>query len=153
MNQDNNNKKTLWKTNLEDFFHNYFIGISHLECSEDNCPLVEHWDYIEEKNSKKGLCALYKITDDNFLVVDATVGNTNDLGTYEDIELILPSGTKRRTEPKEQEKPNIQVSGTLLNTKAKEKEIYLKEHEFVLFFNNKTHSPNLNGVDDYLEEL
>lgn len=139
---------------MEDFFHNYFIGISHLSCTKENCPLVTNWDYIEEKNSKKGLCALYKITDTNFLTVDAKIGNTNDLGTYENIELTLPSGVKRKTEPKwENKKTNIQVSGTLPNKKSKDKEIFLKDDEFVLFFNNKSHSANLQGANDYLENI
>jgi hypothetical protein len=98
--------------------------------------------------------------------VDATIDNTNDLGTFENIELTLPSKTKRRTEPKELGKSaNIQVSGTLPNKKGKElntvalqskdreKEIFLKDDEFVLFFNNKTHSANLQGSEDYLNEI
>ncbi|WNE40737.1 MAG: hypothetical protein mread185_000194 [Mycoplasmataceae bacterium] len=154
MTETKKDTKSTWKNNMEDFFHNYFVGISHLECSNQDCPLVENWDNIEEKNSKKGLCALYKITDDNFLVVHAKIGNTNDLGTYENIEIVLPSGVKRKTEPKEISKStNIQTSGTLPNKKTEEKEIFLKDNEFVLFFNNQTHSPNLIGSEDYLNEI
>ncbi|WNE40361.1 MAG: hypothetical protein GBAus27B_000428 [Mycoplasmataceae bacterium] len=154
MTETKKDTKLTWKNNLEDFFHNYFIGISHLECSNQDCPLVANWDEIEAKNSKQGLCALYKITNDNFLVVDAKIGNTNDLGTYENIELTLPSGVKRRTEFKEINKSvNIQTSGNLLSKNKQEKEIFLKDNEFVLFFNNQTHSPNLKGAEDYFNEI
>jgi beta-galactosidase beta subunit len=86
--------------------------------------------------------------------VDVTIDNTNDLGTFENIELTLPSKTKRRTEPKELGKSaNIQVSGTLPNKKQPEREIFLKDKEFVLFFNNQSHSANLQGADDYLENI
>lgn len=153
MNDKKNEPKETWKANIENFFHNYFIGISHLECTEEECPIVENWDEIESKNSKKGLGALYKITNDNFLVVDATVGNTNDLGTYENIEITLPSKTVRKVKPKEEElskNKKILVSGV---EPKKDKEPYLKEEEFALFFNNSSHSPNLDGIDDYLNDL
>lgn len=147
-------KKDTWKENITNFFHNYFVGISHLECSEENCPIVDNWDQIEEKLSKKGLCALYKITPNNFLVVEARVGNSTDLGTYENIELTLPSGTVRKIQPQAPElnpAKKVLISGS--EPKEKNQEVYLKDNEYVLFFNNNSHSPNLQGIEDYLEEM
>lgn len=168
MTDTKNSKKETWKNNFLEFFHNNFIGISHLECQiegkvNEDCPIVDNWDEIEEKkNSKKGLCALYKITDKNFLVVDATVGNDTDLGTQENIEITLPSKAKRKTEPKEPkvepkkgflaQLKKIWTSGTEPK-ESKNKEPWLKDNEFVLFFNNKARSPNLNGIADYLDDL
>ena len=146
-------KKDTWKANIENFFHNYFIGISHLQCSNADCPIVENWDSIEEKNSKKGKCALYKITGDNFQVVDATVGNTTDLGTFENIEITLPSGNTRKTKPKKENQNKKAILESGYNPKSENKEPWLKEEEYVLFFNNASRSPNLNGIADYLEDL
>ena len=54
-------QKDFWKAQMLEFFHNYFIGISNLECSEDNCPLVSDkialesihnlLNYIQQSNS------------------------------------------------------------------------------------------------------
>ena len=65
-----------------------------------------------------------------------------------------------RTKPKnleEQKVFNLQTSGQLPRTrKAGEKEpkeIFLKEEEIVLLFNNQKHEANLAGIEDYLEEM
>lgn len=151
MTDTKNDSKTTWKENLENFFHNYFIGISHLECSKEDCPIVDNWDEIEEKNSKKGLCALYKVGS-NYLVVDAKVGNDTDAGTYENIEITLPSKTIRRTKPNEEiQKNKVLESG--YNSQKEKQTPWLKDNEYVLFFNNKARKPNLNGIDDYLEDM
>lgn len=74
----------------------------------------------------------------------------------------MPSKAKRRTEPKE---PKVETKKGFLaqlkkiltsgiEPKDKEnKEPWLKDNEFVLFFNNKARSPNLNGINDYLDDL
>ena len=72
MNNKKPSQKDLWKAQILEFFHNYFIGISNLECSEKNCPLVENWNQLEEKNSKKGKSALYKVSKGKFLALDLT---------------------------------------------------------------------------------
>lgn len=150
-----NKQKTLWKTNLETFFHNYFIGISNLECTNQECPIKDNWDAIEKKLSKKGLCALYKISVDNFLVVDTSIGNETDAGTYENIEIKFKSGAIRKTKPTNLSgKSTVLPSGT--NPKKRNEihsQIYLKSDEFILFFNNSSHSANLLGIEDYLEEM
>lgn len=159
-------QKDLWKANLLEFFHNYFIGISHLECSNErstdslqskglkNCPIVDNWDEIEEKLSKKGLCALYEVGK-SYLVVDAKVGNDTDAGTYENIAITLPSGNIRKVKPKV-EKLNQDKKVLVLHSgynPKESKELWLKEEEFILFFNNQNRTPNLNGIEDYLEEM
>lgn len=57
-------KKDTWKTNFLEFFHNNFIGISHLECQiegeiNEDCPIVDNWDEIEEKKTVKKVFVLY----------------------------------------------------------------------------------------------
>jgi hypothetical protein len=36
------NQKNSWQNNLLEYLHNCFIGISHLACTEEECPLVEN---------------------------------------------------------------------------------------------------------------
>jgi hypothetical protein len=87
-------------------------------------------------------------------VVDATVGNDTDAGTYENIEITLPSKTTRKTNPgKETPNKGKKVLDSGYNSQEKEHLPWLKEKEYVLFFNNKARKPNLNGIDDYLEDM
>ena len=139
-------QKATWKEGFSEFFHNYFIGISNLTCSEEYCPLVLNWDEIEEKNSKKGKCAFYQVSkkDNKFLVVDLISNEENDLGTVENIEVQFKSGKKQRTKPKDYIEPKD----------PKNKEIFLNPQELVLFSNNLSHTPNLKGIEEgYLEEM
>ncbi|KLL04016.1 MAG: hypothetical protein MRERV_29c019, partial [Mycoplasmataceae bacterium RV_VA103A] len=139
-------QKDLWQAQILEFFHNYFIGISNLECSEENCPLVYHWNDIEKKQSKKGKCALYLVSkkDNKWVVVDLIKYEENDLGEYENIEIQFKSGKKQRTKPKDYVEPKDPTK----------KEIFLKPEEFILFFNNSTKTPNLLDAETiYLEDL
>jgi len=90
---------------------------------------------------------------DNYLIVDASVGNSTDLGTYENIEITLPSGTIRKVKPKESELSKNQKILTSGSEPKEKQKPYLKDNEYVLFLNNYTHSANLNGIDDYLADL
>ena len=73
------NQKALWKATLLEFLHNCHIGISHLECTNPNCPLVLNWGGLERKNSKAGKGALVKITKDKFLPVNIQAYELNGL--------------------------------------------------------------------------
>ena len=72
-------QKDLWKAQLLEFLHNCHIGISHLECTEANCPLVLNWGHLERKNSKQGKGALVKITREKFLTVELLYYELNGL--------------------------------------------------------------------------
>ncbi|KLL03474.1 MAG: hypothetical protein MRERV_40c011 [Mycoplasmataceae bacterium RV_VA103A] len=143
----NNNKPTqkdLWKAQILEYLHNCFIGISHLSCSNPDCPLVYNWGEIEKKQSKKGKCAFYKISQDKWVVVDLIKYEENDLGTYENIEIQFKSGKIQRTKPKDYKEPK----------EKEKKEIFLKDEEIILFFNNSAKRPNLEDAETiYLEDL
>jgi hypothetical protein len=143
-------QKDLWKANLLEFLHNCLIGISHLECTNPNCPLVLNWGPLERKNSKKGKSALVKITKDKFLTVDITSYELN--GLEEPINLTIQYRDGKEA---------------LVRTKAEQEELtknftqeekaqlsFLKPSEIVCFFNNPTHRPNLEGAEEiYLNDL
>ena len=85
-----------------------------------------------------------KITKDKFLVVDLVKYEENDLGTYENIEISFKSGKTQRIRPKDYKEP----------TEKEKKEIFLKEEEIILFFNNPSHTPNLQDAETiYLDDL
>jgi len=157
----NNNKKPtqkdLWKNQQLEYLHNCFIGISNLTCSNPDCPLVYSWGDIEKKQSKKGKVAFYKVSEGKWVVVDLEKWEENDLGGYSDIEIVFKSGKTQRTKPTNQEvKEKLQVlhSGTLPNETQPKKEIFLKEEEIILFFNNSSKTPNLLDAETiYLEDL
>ncbi|RPB18017.1 hypothetical protein L211DRAFT_883842 [Terfezia boudieri ATCC MYA-4762] len=67
--------------------------------------MVDNWDRIEEKLSKRGLCALVKITQDIFLVTEITDFKVNGLEELTEVTIEFRDGEKRlvRTE-KEKEK-------------------------------------------------
>jgi hypothetical protein len=139
-------QKTLWKARLLEFFHQYFIGISNLTCSEPTCPLVLNWGALESKNSKKGYSALYLISQKNkqWIPVDLIGYEENDLGTFDSVEIMLKSGKTYRMKPWDYKEP----------TEPEKREIFLKDSEVVLFFNNSTHRPNLEEAEEiYLEDL
>ncbi|CAG8782761.1 13428_t:CDS:1 [Racocetra fulgida] len=144
--QEKNPHKDLWKALILEFCHNYFIGISHLSCSEENCPLVLHWDDLEEKNSKKGKSTLLQVSkkEPKFLVVDLMENDENDWGEMEKLVIRYKSGRTQRTKPHDYQEPQ----------NPEKKEIFLNPAELVCFFNNPTHAPNLVGAEDiYLEWL
>lgn len=150
-----NNQKTPWKALVLEHLHNCFIGISQLTCSEEDCPLTENWDNIEEKLSKKGQAVFYQVSkkDSKFLVLDLQDNPVeNDLGELENITIQFRSGKTQRVKPKETEKPNLQTSG--YQAKEEVKEIFLNPAELVCFFNNPSHTPNLQGAEEiYLNDL
>jgi hypothetical protein len=139
--------KGLWKATQLEYLHNCFIGISHLTCSQENCPLVLNWGEIEKKQSKRGKCALYQIVEEQWVVVDLTKYEENDLGTYDNLEIQFKSGKTQRTKPKHYEEPEPttpELPSWMKKTyhiapsqpvEPKPKEIFLKEEEVVLFFN------------------
>lgn len=150
-------QKDLWKAQQLEYLHNCFIGISHLTCSNDNCPLVYHWGEIEKKQSKKGKCAFYLVSqkENKWIVVDLEKYEENDLGGYDNIEIKFKSGKTQRTKPTNQEQQKQQqvlTSGG--EEKETKKEIFLKEEEIILFFNNSTKTPNLLDAETiYLNDL
>jgi hypothetical protein len=148
-------QKDLWKANLLEFLHNCLIGISHLECSEENCPLVLNWGGLEKKNSHQGKSALVKITSNYFAVVDLIAYQESDLGTYSDLEVKFKSGKTQRTKPTyENPQAEIKVSGTVPGKVEPAEEIFLKEAEVVCFFNNPERQADLEGAEEiYLEDL
>ena len=149
MNNKKPTQKDLWKGQMLEFFHQYFIGISNLTCSEEICPLVLNWGSLERKNSRKGKAGLYLISqkDKQWITVDLIGYQENDLGTYSEVEIMLKSGKTYRMRPEEYE--------PLKDLEGKEiREIFLKDSEVVLFFNNSTKRPNLEDAESiYLEDL
>jgi len=146
MNQKKPTQKDLWKAQILEFFHQYFIGISNIECSEEYCPLVDNWNDLEKKQTKKGQAALYLIskTDNKWIPVNLINYEENDLGEYSNLEIQLKSGKTYRTKPDNYVKPE----------NPEKKEIFLKPEEVILFFNNSTHTPNLLDAETiYLEDL
>jgi len=152
-------QKDLWKAQQLEYLHNCFIGISNLTCSNDNCPLVYHWGDIEKKQSKKGKAAFYLVskTENKWVVVDLEKWEENDLGGFDNIEIKFKSSKTQRTKPTEElkEQPEqVLSSGTLPNKDKPKKEIFLKEEEIVLFFNNSNKTPNLLDAEEiYLNDL
>jgi hypothetical protein len=136
-----------------EFLHQYFIGISKLTCSKDNCPLVLNWGTLESKNSYQGKSALVKITAKDFAPVDLIAYQENDLGGYSDIEVKFKSGKGQRTKPSYEEPEEAKVSGYDHQPKPP-KEIFLKDSEVVLFFNNSSKTANLEEAESiYLNDL
>ena len=152
-------QKALWKANLLEFLHNCLIGISHLECTNPNCPLVLNWGGLERKNSKKGYSALVKVTPDKFLVVDILTYELNGLEEPVNLTIKYRDGQEAlvRTQEQIEELASNLDPKQNLETNLKE----LKEHfsfmdpsEVVCFFNNPTHRPNLEDAEAiYLEDL
>ena len=151
-----NNQKTLWKTQMLEFLHQYFIGISNLTCTEPICPLVLNWGDLEKKQSQQGKAALYLISkkDKQWITVDLIAYEENDLGGYSEVEIKLRSGTTRRTKPTEYELPaEAKVSGYTHQAQPS-KEIFLKPEEIILFFNNSNKTANLEDAEEiYLNDL
>ncbi|CAG8581668.1 4558_t:CDS:2 [Racocetra fulgida] len=78
------------------------------------------------------------------IVVDLIKYEENDLGEYENIEIQFKSGKILRTRPKDY----------VESVKPEKKEIFLKDEEITLFFNNSTKTPNLLDAETiYLEDL
>jgi hypothetical protein len=104
---------------------------------------------LERKNSKKGYSALYLISqkDKQWIAVDLIGYEENDLGTFDGVEIQLKSGKTYRMRPEEYE--------PLKDLEGKEiREIFLKDSEIVLFFNNSTKRPNLEEAEEiYLNDL
>ena len=160
-------QQSLWKAQMLEFLHQYFIGISQITCSEEICPLVLNWGDLEKKQSKQGKAALYLISrkDKQWIPVDLIAYQENDLGTYSDIEILFRSGKTMRMKPYEIPEP-VKVSGPSPNepkpkerslgsfSQEKVREIFLKPEEIILFFNNSTHRPNLEEAETiYLNDL
>lgn len=82
--------------------------------------------------------------DNKWVVVDLIKYEENDLGTYENIEIQFKSGKISRTRPKDYVEPK----------EKEKKEIFLKDEEIILFFNNSTKTSNLLDAETiYLEDL
>jgi len=149
--------QALWKAQILEYLHNCLIGISHLACTEADCPLVYNWNELETKLSKKGKCAFYKITGDNWVVVDLIKYETNDLGTYENIEIQFKSGKVMKTKPKNLEpvkETTIKESGHNPKKGKETEEIFLKKEEIILFFNNYSRTANLKDAETiYLDNI
>ena len=157
-------QKDLWTNQMLEFLHQYFIGISNLTCTETICPLMLNWGDLESKNSKKGKAALYLISHKQWITTDLIAYEENDLGGYSDIEILFRSGKTMRTKP-EYEAEQVKVSGYTHKPKPKERslgsfspekvrEIFLKDSEVVLFFNNSAKTANLEEAEEiYLNEL
>ncbi|KLL03333.1 MAG: hypothetical protein MRECE_19c015 [Mycoplasmataceae bacterium CE_OT135] len=143
-------QKDLWKANILEFFHNCLIGISHLECSNPNCPLVLHWGNLERKNSKKGYSALVKLTKDKFLTVDILTYELNGLEEPINLTIQYRDGKEAMVRTKDQ----ITELTKNLTQEEKSQLSFLDPSEIVCFFNNPSHRPNLEGAEEiYLEDL
>ena len=157
MNDTKTTPQALWKAQVLEYLHNCLIGISHLACSQENCPLVYNWNELETKLSKKGKCVFYKITANHWIVVDLIKYETNDLGTYENIEIQFKSGKVMKTKPKNLEpvkETTIKESGYNPKKGKETEEIFLKEEEIILFFNNQAHTANLKDAETiYLNNI
>jgi hypothetical protein len=70
------------------------------------------------------------------------------------VEIEFRSGKTMRMKPSYELPEPVKVSGTLPGTHKKPKEIFLKEEEIILFFNNSAKSPNLEEAEEiYLNDL
>ena len=148
-------QQQLWTNQMLEFLHQYFIGISNLTCTEEICPLVLNWGDLEKKNSQQGKAALYLISqkDKQWITADLISYEENDLGGYSEVEIKLRSGTTRRMKPSYDLPEPVKVSGYSHKPKPP-REIYLKNEEVVLFFNNSSKSPNLEDAQEiYLNDL
>jgi hypothetical protein len=148
------NKKETWKANLLEFFHNYFIGISHLECRiegevNENCPIVDNWDGIEEKLSKTGLAALVKITRNDFLVTKIIDFKINGIEKLSQVIIEFRDGEKRLVRTPA-EKEEILAK---LRPWERNKIRFQRAEEVVYFVNNSNFGENLLGAEDYLDEM
>jgi hypothetical protein len=144
------NQKSLWKATLLEFLHNCLIGISHLECSEPNCPLVLNWGGLERKLSKKGYGALVKITSEKSLVVDIQTYQLNGLEEPVDLTIQYRDGKEELVRTQEQ----IEELTKNLSKEERAELSFIDPSEVVCFFNNPTHRPNLEDAEDiYLDEL
>jgi len=143
-------QKGLWKAQILEFLHNCLIGISHLECSEENCPLVLNWGGLERKNSKKGYSALVKITRDKSLTVDLQDYEINGLEEPVNITIKYRDGREALVRTREE------IAELTKNLSAEERTelSFIDPSEVVCFFNNPTHRPNLEDAENiYLEDL
>jgi hypothetical protein len=114
---------------------------------------VLNWGNLESKNSYQGKSALVKITTKDFASVDLIAYQENDLGGYSDIEVQFKSGKTQRTKPSYEEPEKAKVSGYTHQPQPK-KEIFLKDSEVVLFFNNSSKTANLEEAETiYLNDL
>ena len=143
-------QKDLWKANLLEFLHNCLIGISHLECTNPNCPLVLNWGPLERKNSKKGQGALVKITKDKFLTVDILSYELNGLEEPINLTIQYRDGKEALVRTKAEQEELTKS----LTQEEKANLSFIDPAEIVCFFNNPTHRPNLEGAEEiYLEDL
>ena len=150
MNNEAPTQKKLWKAQLLEFLHNCQIGISHLECTEENCPLVLNWGHLERKNSKKGYGGLVKITREKFLTVDIQSYELNGLEEPVNITIKYRDGKEALVRTREE----IEELTQKLTPEQRAELSFLDPKEVVCFFNNPTHRPNLEGAEDiYLEDL
>jgi hypothetical protein len=143
-------QKDLWKANLLEFLHNCLIGISHLTCSQPNCPLVLNWGGLERKNSKQGYGGLVKITRDKFLTVDIQDYEINGLEEPVNITIKYRDGKEVLVRTREE------VAELTQNLSKEERAelSFLDPEDVVCFFNNPAHRANLEEAESiYLEDL
>jgi len=133
-----------------EFLHNCHIGISHLECSNPNCPLVFNWGNLERKNSKKGYGALVKVTKDKFLTVSIQSYELNGLEEPINLTIQYRDGKEALVRTKAEQEELTKN----LTKEEKSQLSFIDPSEVVCFFNNPTHRPNLEGAEEiYLEDL
>ena len=150
MNNEAPTQKSLWKAQLLEFLHNCLIGISHLECSEAQCPLVLNWGHLERKLSKQGKGALVKITRNQFLTVELLYYELNGLEELVNITIKYRDGKEALVRTRAE----IEELTKKLTPEERAELSFLKPSEVVGFFNNPTHRPNLEDAEDiYLEDL
>ena len=150
MNNEAPTQKKLWKAQLLEFLHNCQIGISHLECTEEKCPLVLNWGHLERKNSKKGYGGLVKITREKFLTVDIQAYEINGLEEPVNITIKYRDGKEALVRTREE----IEELTQKLSKEERAELSFLDPSEVVCFFNNPSHRPNLEDAEDiYLEDL
>ena len=143
-------QKDLWKAQLLEFLHNCQIGISHLECTEENCPLGLNWGHLERKLSKKGYGALVKITREKFLTVDIQAYELNGLEEAVQVTIKYRDGKEALVRTRAE----IEELTQKLTPEQRAELSFLDPKEVVCFFNNPGHRPNLEGAEDiYLEDL
>jgi len=143
-------QKDLWKAQLLEFLHNCQIGISHLECTEEKCPLVLNWGHLERKNSKQGKSALVKVTKEKFLTVELLYYEINGLEEPVNITIKYRDGKEALIRTRAE----IEALTQKLTPEQRAELSFLDPSEVVCFFNNPGHRPNLEGAEDiYLEDL
>lgn len=143
-------QKILWKHTLLEFLHNYFIGISHLACSQEDCLLIDSWDKIEAKLSKKGKCALVKITKDKYLVADLLTYEVNGLEELTKVTLQFRDGSQYLVRTRAEKEELLKN----LRKEEKHKLKFWKPEEVVYFVNNSSLTANLVGAETiYLDDL